>query len=62
MKKNPTLAVIIAFVIGLVIGAVGYYIYYESQMSEAEKIVRSAARGGNKLGDDFEKSLKKIGK
>ncbi len=61
MKKKPT-AVIIALVIGIIIGAVGYYVYYESQMSEAEKLVRKASRSGKKLGSDVEKSLKDIGK
>ena len=58
MKKNSTLAIIIALVLGIVIGAVGYYIYYESQMSDLEKAARATARSGQKLGND----IKNIGK
>ena len=61
MKKN-TSAVIIALIVGIVIGAVGYYIYYESQMSEAEKAVRKVARGGKSIDNDIKNTLDKIGK
>ena len=49
MKKKAATAVIIAFIAGIVVGALGYYAYYESRMSDAEKAVRKLAREGKKL-------------
>ena len=58
MKKNSTVAIIIALVLGIVIGAVGYYVYYESQMSDLEKAARATAKSVQKIGND----AKNIGK
>lgn len=49
--KKISAAVIIAFIVGVAVGALGYYAYYESQMSDAEKAVRALAKAGKQLGE-----------